>query len=78
MLGKPVVTTLCSGMEELLNPRNCDIITENSEEGLYEGIKCIITDKALLDSLTISDKERSNDFNTTDLIKKVEDIFISA
>ncbi|CEN91720.1 glycosyl transferase [[Clostridium] sordellii] len=77
ILGKPVVTTLCSGMEELLNPRNCGIITENSEEGLYEGIKCIIKDKALLDNLTISAKERSNDFNTIDLIKKIEDIFIS-
>lgn len=39
ILGKPVITTLCSGMNELLNNGECGLITENSEEALYLGLK---------------------------------------
>lgn len=39
ILGKAVVTTQCSGMKELLGDSEYGIITENSEQGLYYGLK---------------------------------------
>ncbi len=51
LLGLPVVTTDCAGMHELLDPVGCGIITQNSEEGLYAGIKKMLTDNDLLENL---------------------------
>ena len=44
VVGTPVVTTLCSGMTELLGENNeYGIVTENNEDALYEGIKKMLT-----------------------------------
>ncbi len=49
ILGIPVVSTLCSGAEELLGAENeYGIVTENSEEGVFEGMKQILEDADLL------------------------------
>ena len=42
ILGLPVVTTDCSGMNELLQGEKYGIITENSEATLFEGIKQLL------------------------------------
>ena len=39
ILGKAIVTTQCSGMKELLGDSEYGIVTENSERGLYYGVK---------------------------------------
>lgn len=44
VLGKPVVSTECSGVKEQLGENNeWGICCENSEEGLYEGIKMMLS-----------------------------------
>ena len=49
VLGIPVVSTCCSGARELLGENNeYGIVTENSEEALYQGIKKLLDDPALL------------------------------
>lgn len=48
ILELPVITTACSGMDELLLNGECGLITENSENGLYEGIKHILDNTNLL------------------------------
>ena len=46
LLGIPVVSTNCSGAYELLGRNNeYGIVTENSEEGIYEGMKRLLSDK---------------------------------
>ena len=45
VLGVPVVTTLCSGMEEILgNDNQYGMIVENSENGIYQGISQMLSE----------------------------------
>ena len=78
VVGTPVVTTLCSGMEELLGENNeYGIITENNEAALYEGIKRILTDSNLLNMYAQRAKERGNVFSKEKTVKAVEEMFDS-
>ncbi|WP_158638536.1 glycosyltransferase [Metabacillus litoralis] len=42
ILGKPVITTNCSGMEEIFGSMECGYICENSEEGLQQALKKVL------------------------------------
>ena len=44
ILGRPVVTTPCSGMDELLGDSEYGLITTDSIEGIYEGLKTMLDD----------------------------------
>ena len=48
IIGKPVVTTPCSGMRELLGESEYGIITDDSVESLYISIKRMIDSPDLL------------------------------
>lgn len=50
ILGLPVCTTKVPGMDELLGNNEFGMITENSEEDLYMGIKKLLDNPSLLDS----------------------------
>ena len=39
ILGKAIVTTACTGMDELLGESECGLITDNSINGIFKGIK---------------------------------------
>ena len=45
ILGLPVVSTYCSGPNELLENGKYGILVENSEKGLYEGLKAVLHGK---------------------------------
>lgn len=47
ILNKPIVSTDVSGIKDLLQEGKLGIITPNSEEGIYEGMKKFLTDKNL-------------------------------
>ncbi|CAM2921014.1 glycosyltransferase [Chryseobacterium flavum] len=47
ILNKPVVSTDVSGIKDLLQNGKLGIITSNSEDGIYEGMKKFLTDKEL-------------------------------
>ena len=47
ILGKPMLTTDVSGADEMLDGGKYGMIVENSEEGLYNGMKRILTDPDL-------------------------------
>lgn len=42
ILGKPVITTDCSGMQEIFGTLECGSICENSEEGLQKAIRKVL------------------------------------
>ena len=51
VLGIPVISTYCSGPNELLKEGKFGMLVENSEEGLYQGIKLLLDDQTELDRL---------------------------
>jgi glycosyltransferase involved in cell wall biosynthesis len=75
ILGKPVLTTDCAGMQELLGENEYGIITENSEVGLYKDLKDLILDKERYNHYKNQAAIRSNYFKMDRLIAAVEEIF---
>lgn len=76
ILGKPMITTECGGMKELLQDGKYGMITENSEEGLYQGIKLILTEKDIFESLQ-KNVQCNNMFSLENSVEKTEEFFES-
>lgn len=75
LLGKPIVTTDCAGMHDLLGDSEYGLITENDENALYEGIKAIIKDKNLLEHYREQATKRREYFKKETRIKEIERLF---
>ena len=78
VVGTPVISTLCSGAQELLGYNNeYGLIVENSEEGIYEGIKKLLEDRELLAYYKEKAIERGSFFSKEKTVKAVEDMIDS-
>ena len=75
LLGIPALTTKCSGMNELLDNGNCGLIVENSEFGLYWGLRRIMEDRNLLLPYEEQIAARGKLFNDTYILKSIEELF---
>ena len=75
ILGKAVVTTPCSGMDELLGDNEFGLITEDSVEGIYQGMKQMLEDNELRTRYAQKAAERGKDFSKEKLVKKTEQFF---
>lgn len=76
ILGIPTLTTDCAGMKEILGENNeYGLIVENSDEGLYYGIKSILTDNGILKQYREAVKKRTAFFCPEHTINEVEKIF---
>ena len=76
ILGKPIVTTPCTGMQELLGDSEFGLITEDSVQGIYEGIKKMLDDPALMAHYAAAAKERGLQFSGSTILKQTEDFFL--
>ncbi len=70
--GKPVLSTDCSGADELLAGSEFGIITENSEEGLYLGMKKLLSDDELLSHYRDKAALRGKSFSLKERIDEIE------
>lgn len=77
IVGTPVVTTMCSGMIELLGNNEYGLIVNNDGNALYEGILRLLNDKSLLYHYKKKAKERGEKFSLEKTVKKAEDFFDS-
>ena len=78
VVGTPVVSTLCSGAQELLGHNNeYGLVVENSEEGIYQGLKKMLTDKQLINYYKEKAIERGKKFSKKNTVKAVEDLLDS-
>lgn len=78
IVGTPVVTTLVSGMKEMLGENNeWGIVTENDEDALYEGIKKLLDDPKLLAHYKEKAAERGKTFSTENTVRAVEEMLLS-
>lgn len=76
IVGTPVVTTRCSGMEEQLGYNNeYGVVTDNNEQALYEGIKEMLTKEGCLEYYADKALQRGRRFNKEITVKAVEDMF---
>lgn len=75
ILGKPVVTTPCSGMDELLGDSEFGLITEDSVEGIYNGMKQMLENPALREDYAKKAAIRGRDFSKVKLVKQTEQFF---
>ena len=77
ILEKPIVTTECSGMREMLGENaEYGIICENNEEALYNSLKEIMTDENKFKYYTDKVKERKDFFEIKETVKSIEKLFL--
>ena len=75
ILGLPVISTNCSGPNELLDFGQFGYMVENNEEALYEGLKEIINNDEKLKYYKKKSKERIDFFNYKNRISDIERLF---
>ncbi|MCR4616318.1 MAG: glycosyltransferase [Clostridiales bacterium] len=72
-MGKPVITTECSGMREIFGDKDCGIICENSDEGIYSAIRTVLDKPELLEKFASASRERAKDFDLEKTLADLED-----
>ena len=78
ILGIPVVSTNCSGAHELLGENNdFGIVTENSTDGIYSGLKEMLTNPEKLKFYTQQAKLRGDFFSTENTVRAIDHFFDS-
>lgn len=78
IVGTPVCTVDVSGMKEMLGENNeYGIVTENSEEALYEGVKKLLDNPDLLAHYKKQAEIRGKEFSKEKTVKAVEDMLLS-
>ncbi len=75
ILGKPVVSTQVAGADELLAHDKAGMLVENSEQGIYDGIKTMLTDKEKYNAYVCGAQERSMQLKAEVLIQPIEALF---
>lgn len=77
IVGTPVCTTDVSGMKEMLGEHDeFGIVTENSEESLYYGIKRLLDNPQLLMHYKERAEIRGKTFSTENTVRAVEEMLI--
>ena len=78
IVGTPVVSTNCSGAKELLGEHDeYGIVVENSEEGIYQGMKRMLSDPELLAHYKKQAKLRGSFFSRAETVRAVEEMLDS-
>ncbi len=75
ILGKCVVTTACSGMDELLGENRYGLITENSVEGIRNGMQQLLDDPQRIADYAVAAAERGKAFSKDALLNATQDFF---
>lgn len=76
VLGKPIVTTDCSGMSELFGGYECGIICKNSEDALFDALKSVFDNPECLVNFGMNSKKRAESFNLSSSISEIEKLFV--
>lgn len=78
ILGKPIITTDCSGMRELLGDSEYGVIVPNDDASFYKGMKTMVSlSEEKRKEHAEKSAERGNTFSTDCLVKNTELFFES-
>ena len=75
ILGMPVVATETPELKEILKNGECGLMTPNTEEALYKGIKSLLDDPNLLAQYQQKGEARGWDFDIEALLVPYENLF---
>ena len=75
LLDVPVLSTKCTGPCEILDGGRYGILVENSEEGLYQGIKDLLENPDKLVYYKERAKERKDFFDEEKIVAQIEELF---
>jgi len=75
IIGKPVVTTDCSGMAELFGGFECGVICGNSEDDLFKALKNVLDNPACLQKYGEHLKLRAASFDINRSVREIEKMF---
>lgn len=75
IIGKPIVTTRCSGMDEILQNGKYGLIVENDEEDLYDGIKKILLNQDIRNNYAELAIKRREHFEMKNQLKEINKMF---
>ena len=78
ILGKPILTTDVSGADEMLDGGKYGMIVENSEDGLYKGMKEILTNPELYQHYCNMAEQRKDYLNEDAIMDRLEAILEEA
>ncbi len=70
--GVPVMSTECTGPCEILDGGKYGMLVENSEDGIREGLRTLMTDRELLAHYRKAADERMEFFDEEKIIKQIE------
>lgn len=73
-LQKPIIATDVSGVREMLNNGELGLIVENSEEGIYEGMKRFLTNPELMKTYKNKIANFTQPFSLENSVRKIEQI----
>ncbi len=73
-LGTPVITTDCGGPTEITADGKYGLLTENSTEGIYAGMKKVLNNPQIADKFKLTASECLQRFNYKEWLDKVENI----
>lgn len=78
ILGTPVMATEVSGVRETLGLNDeYGMVIDNSDEGIYTGLKRVLAEPALFDVYREKAALRASFFSTENTVKQAEDLFVS-
>ena len=72
ILGLPVLSTYCSGPNELLDEGKYGILVENSDDGLYDGMERILKIPSLITDYAVLSQNRSISFCLEQSVNDIE------
>lgn len=75
IMGTPVLSTKCTGPTEILDGGKYGMLVENSEEGLYQGLKSLLGDRELLDSYREKAALRKPFFSEDAILSQITRLF---
>ena len=78
VLGIPVMSVACAGPNEILDRGEYGLIVENSEDGIYQGIKMLYEDPQLLDHYRKKAIERQDFFDEDKIAGQIKELFEGA
>ncbi len=72
VLGKPICSTDCAGMREVLGDQPCGLLTENTEEGIYAGLRTLLSVPARVEELRAAALRRGKEFSLAARLDEIE------